>query len=73
MVCSFVFGPGKSRKRVFSVSSFYFLAVPPRTMLAPGSTVPILTGSTAYFTRVTAGQYQDAPSVSPLLVVALGR
>src|SRR5260221_2566764 len=31
--------------------------------------VPILTGSTAYFTRVTAGQYQDAPSVRPLLLV----
>jgi hypothetical protein len=34
--------------------------------------VPILTGSTAYFTRVTAGQYQDAPSVSPLLLLPLG-
>jgi hypothetical protein len=34
--------------------------------------VPILTGSTAYFTRVTAGQYQNAPSVSPLLLLPLG-
>ncbi|MGC2695267.1 MAG: hypothetical protein WA738_05695 [Candidatus Angelobacter sp.] len=34
--------------------------------------IPILTGSTAYFTRVTAGQYQDAPSVSPLLLLPLG-
>ena len=34
--------------------------------------VPVLTGSTAYFTRVTAGQYQDAPSVSPLLLLPLG-
>ena len=34
--------------------------------------VPILTGSTAYFTRVNAGQYQDAPSVSPLLLLPLG-
>ena len=34
--------------------------------------VPILTGSTAYFTRVTAGQYQDAPSVSPLLLLPMG-
>src|SRR5215467_14629708 len=34
--------------------------------------VPILTGSTAYFTRVTAGQYQDAPSISPLLLLPLG-
>jgi hypothetical protein len=34
--------------------------------------VPILTGSTAYFTRVTAGQFQDAPSVSPLLLLPIG-
>ena len=34
--------------------------------------VPILTGSTAYFTRVTAGQYQDAPTVSPLLLLPMG-
>ncbi len=34
--------------------------------------IPILTGSTAYFTRVTAGQFQDAPSVSPLLLVPIG-
>lgn len=34
--------------------------------------VPILTGSTAYFTRVTAGQYQDAPAVSPLLLLPVG-
>jgi hypothetical protein len=34
--------------------------------------VPILTGSTAYFTRVTAGTVQDAPSVGPLLLVPLG-
>jgi hypothetical protein len=34
--------------------------------------VPILTGSTAYFTRVTAGVVQDAPSVSPLLLYPMG-
>ena len=34
--------------------------------------IPILTGSTGYFTRVTAGQYQDAPSVSPLLLLPVG-
>jgi hypothetical protein len=34
--------------------------------------VPILTGSTAYFTRVTAGAVQDAPSVSPLLLFPMG-
>jgi hypothetical protein len=35
-------------------------------------TVPNLTGSTAYFTRVTAGVVQDAPSVSPLLLLPMG-
>jgi hypothetical protein len=34
--------------------------------------VPIFTGSTNYFTRVTAGQVQDAPSISPLLLVPVG-
>jgi hypothetical protein len=34
--------------------------------------IPILTGSTAYFTRVTAGQFQDTPSVSPLLLLPVG-
>jgi len=34
--------------------------------------VPVLTGSTAYFTRVTAGQVQDAPALSPLLLVPVG-
>jgi hypothetical protein len=34
--------------------------------------VPILTGSTAYFTRVTAGTVQNAPSLSPLLLAPLG-
>ncbi len=34
--------------------------------------VPILVGYPAYFTRVTGGQVQDAPSFSPLLLVPLG-
>ncbi len=34
--------------------------------------IPILTGSGAYFTKVTAGQFQDAPSISPLLLVPVG-
>lgn len=34
--------------------------------------VPVLTGSTAYFTRVTGGQIQDAPTVSPLLLLPVG-
>src|SRR6185437_11841433 len=34
--------------------------------------IPILTGSGAYFTRVTGGQFQDAPSISPLLLLPIG-
>ncbi len=34
--------------------------------------VPILTGSAAYFTRVTGGQFQNTPSVSPLLLMPFG-
>src|ERR1700759_5541653 len=34
--------------------------------------VPVLTGYTSYFTRVTGGQYQDAPSVTPLLLLPVG-
>src|SRR5258708_2322265 len=34
--------------------------------------VPILVGYPSYFTRVTAGQVQDAPSFAPLLLVPLG-
>jgi len=34
--------------------------------------VPVLTGSGAYFTRVTGGQVQGAPSLSPLLLVPIG-
>src|SRR5689334_16036581 len=39
---------------------------------AEAKPVPVLTGSTAYFTRVTAGQVQDAPSMSPLLLLPIG-
>jgi len=34
--------------------------------------IPILTGSGAYFTKVTAGQFQNVPSISPLLLVPIG-
>jgi hypothetical protein len=34
--------------------------------------IPVLTGSGAYFTKVTGGVYQNAPSVSPLLLLPLG-
>jgi hypothetical protein len=34
--------------------------------------VPILTGSTAFFTRVNGGQASDAPSVTPVLLAPFG-
>src|SRR5262249_4995273 len=34
--------------------------------------IPILTGSTGYFTRVTAGEFQHNPSVNPLLLAPIG-
>lgn len=34
--------------------------------------VPILTGYTSYFTRVNGGQFQDSPSVYPLLLLPVG-
>ena len=37
-----------------------------------GKPVPVVTGSTAYFTRVTGGQLVDAPTVSPLLLLPVG-
>lgn len=40
--------------------------------LSEAKPVPVLTGSTAYFSRVTGGQVQDAPSVSPLLLFPIG-
>jgi hypothetical protein len=33
---------------------------------------PVITGSTAYFSRVTGGQWQDSPSISPLLLFPIG-
>jgi hypothetical protein len=34
--------------------------------------IPILTGYTSYFTRVTGGQYSDALAVTPLLLIPVG-
>ncbi len=34
--------------------------------------IPVLTGYTSYFTKVTAGQYSDAPGVTPLLLIPVG-
>jgi hypothetical protein len=70
-MCSFVWGPRKVAKAGLLGLVFLF-AIASQAQDDGFKPVPILTGSTAYFTRVTAGQYQDAPSVSPLLLLPLG-
>jgi hypothetical protein len=71
MVCSFAFWPRKvAQAGLLGLLIIFAMAAQAQQDL--GRPVPILTGSTAYFTRVTAGQYQDAPSVSPLLLLPLG-
>ena len=39
---------------------------------APPKAIPLLTGYGSYLTRVTGGQYQDTPAVTPLLLVPVG-
>jgi hypothetical protein len=71
MMCSFVWSP----RKVVKVALLGFLLVFSIALQAQDDgfkAVPILTGSTAYFTRVTAGQVQDAPSVNPLLLLPIG-
>ena len=75
MMCSFVRWPRKVAKAgLLGLFILFSLAVQAQDDDQGDSfkAVPILTGSTAYFTRVTAGQYQDAPSVSPLLLLPMG-
>jgi len=73
MMCSFLFGPRKvAQAGLLGLITLFAIVAQAQTDADLGRPIPILTGSTAYFTRVTAGQYQDAPSVSPLLLVPLG-
>lgn len=63
------------RKRVLHVWTLAILVlsgVTARSQDEDTKPVPILTGSTSYFTRVSSGQVQNAPVVSPLLLVPLG-
>src|ERR1700704_995624 len=71
MMCSFVRWPRKVAKAGLLGLCFTF-AVALQAQDDGFKPVPILTGSTAYFPRVTGGQYQDAPSVSPLLLLPMG-
>ena len=76
MMCSFVRWPRKVAQAgllgLFILISLAVQAQDDEFNVDGFKAVPILTGSTAYFTRVTAGQYQDAPTVSPLLLLPLG-
>ena len=71
MMCRFVWWPRTVAKAAL-LGLFFVFSLAVQAQDDGFKAVPILTGSTAYFTRVTAGQYQDAPSVSPLLLLPLG-
>ena len=71
MMCRFVLWPRIVAKAGL-LGLFFLFSLAVQAQDDGFKAVPILTGSTAYFTRVTAGQYQDAPSVSPLLLLPLG-
>src|SRR5262249_42660628 len=71
MSCSFAVRP----RRVVQTGLFglfFVFSVAMRAQDDGIKPIPVLTGSTAFFTRVTAGQYQHAPSVSPLLLLPVG-
>src|SRR5258708_30216200 len=76
MMCSFVRWPRKVAQAgllgLFILISLAVHAQDDEFKADSFKAVPILSGSTAYFTRVTAGQYQDAPTVSPLLLLPMG-
>jgi len=63
--------PGKTT-RAGVLALFSLLCIAAQAQDGQIKPVPILTGSTAYFTRVTGGNFQDVPSVSPLLLVPFG-
>src|ERR1700686_1748409 len=71
MISSFVVTP-RNVAKVSLVGLVFLFSLSVQAQDDGFKAVPILTGSSAYFTRVTAGQYQDAPSVSPLLLLPLG-
>src|SRR5689334_19019764 len=71
MMCRFVWWP-KTVAKAGLLGLFFVFSLAVQAQDDGFKPVPILTGSTAYFTRVIAGQYQNAPSVSPLLLVPVG-
>src|SRR5215813_13434163 len=72
MICSFVLRPRKvAQAGLLGLIIAFSIAVRAQDDVAPKA-IPILTGYTSYFTRVTGGQYQDTPAVTPLLLVPVG-
>src|ERR1051325_5206428 len=72
MICSFVLRPRKvAQAGLLGLIIAFSIAAHAQDDVAPKA-IPVLTGYTSYFTRVTAGQYQDAPAVTPLLLVPVG-
>ncbi|HEY2392608.1 MAG TPA: hypothetical protein VGK22_15640 [Candidatus Angelobacter sp.] len=61
-----------ARAGLFSFVFIFSLALQAQQDTDGIKPIPILTGYTSYFTRVTGGQYQDAPSFTPLLLLPAG-
>jgi hypothetical protein len=71
MMCSFMLGPRKVAQAGL-LGLIVVISIALQAQEDAPKPVPILTGYGSYFTRVTAGQYQDAPSITPLLLVPFG-
>ena len=72
MICSIVLGPRKVAQAGLLGLIFTFAIAARAQEETSFKAVPILTGYSSYFTRVNAGQLQDVPGVSPLLLVPVG-
>jgi hypothetical protein len=71
MICSFLFRPRKVAQAGL-LGLIFAISIGLQAQDDGPKPVPILSGYGAYFTKVTAGQYQDAPSFAPLLLVPVG-
>jgi len=71
MMCSFWLWPRKVAQAGLLGLTF-LSSIGARAQDESPKAIPILTGSGAYFTKVTGGTFQDVPSVSPLLLVPVG-
>ena len=72
MICSFVLRPRKvAQAGLLGLIIAFSITGHAQDDVAPKA-IPILTGYTGYFTRIQAGQIQNVPAVSPLLLVPVG-